>query len=203
LIRVRVLAASPVIRAGLEALLSRAGDIELHQRPAADLDTAADVIIADRASILGAESGVARLASAERSSPVVLLLDDVVHDWPEAFRAGARAVLPPDANGDEILAAVRAAAAGLIALPAEIAESIVERAPRPRVSTGFAEPLSPREREILAMLAEGLANKTIATRLGISRHTVKAHVSSILTKLDAGTRAEAIVIGARLGMVVL
>jgi two-component system, NarL family, nitrate/nitrite response regulator NarL len=65
------------------------------------------------------------------------------------------------------------------------------------------EPLTPREREVLALLAEGLANKTIAARLGISEHTAKFHVNAILGKLGVESRAEAIVHAARAGLVVL
>ena len=63
--------------------------------------------------------------------------------------------------------------------------------------------LTSREREVLALLAQGLANKAIAPRLGISEHTVKAHVASIFGKLGAGTRAEAVVTAARLGILLL
>ena len=63
--------------------------------------------------------------------------------------------------------------------------------------------LTPRELEVLRMLAEGEANKTIAWKLGISEHTAKFHVASILTKLDAGSRAEAVAIGIRKGMIML
>jgi DNA-binding NarL/FixJ family response regulator len=201
LIRVRVLAASPVVRAGLEALLARAGDIELLDR-SADHDAPADVIISDRAGMLGRNQRADASWRQEESTPLVLLLDDVINGWPDALRSGARAVLSPGAEGDEILAAVHAAATGLLALPPEVAEALLDVSLR-RTTTGVTESLSPREREILAMLAEGIGNKTIATRLGISRHTVKAHVSSILAKLDASSRAEAIVIGARMGVIVL
>ena len=65
------------------------------------------------------------------------------------------------------------------------------------------QPLTRREVEMLGMLAEGLANKNIAVRLQISEHTVKTHVASILTKLDAFSRAEAVAIGARQGLILL
>jgi DNA-binding CsgD family transcriptional regulator len=64
-------------------------------------------------------------------------------------------------------------------------------------------PLSPREREILGLVADGLGNKIVASRLGISEHTVKTHIASIFTKLGADTRAEAVAIGARQGMILL
>src|SRR5919202_458193 len=79
-----------------------------------------------------------------------------------------------------------------------------ELRPSPQLAAATSnQPLTPRELEVLGMLAEGLGNKIVAARLGISEHTVKTHVASILPKLDAGTRAEAVAIGARLGLIML
>ena len=64
-------------------------------------------------------------------------------------------------------------------------------------------PLSGRERDVLGLVAEGLANKQIAYRLGISEHTVKTHVAALFAKLRAGTRAEAVVTAARAGLLLL
>jgi DNA-binding NarL/FixJ family response regulator len=110
-----------------------------------------------------------------------------------------------------VSAAVGAAAAGLVALPARDAAALLaaaagDRGPAPvpaRVPAGAAGPLSAREREVLALMAEGLANKQIAPRLGISEHTVKAHVAAVFAKLGAGTRAEAVVTAARRGLLML
>jgi DNA-binding NarL/FixJ family response regulator len=125
-----------------------------------------------------------------------------------ALRAGARAVLPLDAPGDEILAVVQAASAGLVVLPRELAADVLapddsEGAVRTHHANTLAAPLTPREREVLALLAEGLANKAIAPRLGITEHTVKAHVAAIYDKLHAGNRAEAVVAAARQGLLLL
>jgi DNA-binding NarL/FixJ family response regulator len=67
----------------------------------------------------------------------------------------------------------------------------------------LAEPLTPREAEVLGMLAEGHSNKSIAHRLGISEHTVKFHVTSIMGKLNAGSRTEAVTQGIRQGLIML
>jgi DNA-binding NarL/FixJ family response regulator len=78
--------------------------------------------------------------------------------------------------------------------------------PRPASAdtpSASGEPLSAREREVLALLAEGLGNKAIAARLGISSHTVKFHVAAILDKLGAGTRAEAVTVGVRRGLLLI
>lgn len=119
-------------------------------------------------------------------------------------RGQVRAVLPRDATSGEILAAIEAVAAGLVALHPEALDAVPARAPRPaRAEPDRAQPLTAREIEVLGMLAEGLGNKIIAARLGISAHTAKFHVASILAKLGAGSRTEAVTIGMRRGLVVI
>ena len=91
-------------------------------------------------------------------------------------------------------------------LPADLAVDLVSTTRGsgvPRAAGPPTQPLTRREVEVLGFLAEGLANKNIAARLGISEHTVKTHVASILTKLDAFSRAEAVAIGARQGLILL
>ncbi|HEX8906328.1 MAG TPA: LuxR family transcriptional regulator, partial [Longimicrobiaceae bacterium] len=147
-------------------------------------------------------------------APALVLLADADPAWLRDLLAGdgrdtraGLAVLPRAATPPEIVAAVDAAAAGLLTLAPETAERLLEaeRAPvsrQPPAAEGGA-PLSPRETEILGLLAEGLGNKIVAARLGISEHTVKTHVTSILEKLGAGTRAEAVAIGIRQGAILL
>ena len=110
-----------------------------------------------------------------------------------ALHSGVRAVLPRDATGPEIIAAIKGAAAGLIVLSSEDMDALLP-ADAEVVSADVipGEALSSRELEVLAMLAEGLGNKDIAARLKISEHTVKFHVSSILGKLRVTTRGEAV-----------
>lgn len=119
-------------------------------------------------------------------------------------RGLVRAVLPRDATSGEILAAIDAVAAGLVALHPEALEPRGRRAPMPaRAAADPAQPLTAREIEVLAMLADGLGNKIIAARLGISTHTAKFHVASIMAKLGAGSRTEAVTIGMRRGLLVI
>lgn len=140
--------------------------------------------------------------------PVVVLWNpgraDAVH---ALLRLGVRALLPRNAGAREVIAALEGANAGLVSLAPEILESLVNpnvRQPvRASVPGAATVPLSPREREILGLVAEGLGNKIVASRLGISEHTVKTHIASIFTKLGADTRAEAVAIGARHGMILL
>jgi DNA-binding NarL/FixJ family response regulator len=122
----------------------------------------------------------------------------------DAVRRGAAAVLPRDASPEEILAAVTAADAGLVTLPRPTALSLLPAGlSLSRTSAPAAEPLTPREIEVLSLLAEGAGNKMIARRLGISEHTVKFHVGSILAKLDASSRTEAVTLGLRQGLIMV
>jgi DNA-binding NarL/FixJ family response regulator len=189
LIRVSVAAQSPVIRAGLEAMLR------------ADLGVE---VIADSA---GADVAVVYVQDADEfdqaigeagQAPAVLLADGVSSERiARALRSNIRALLPKDAGEREILAAVQAAAAGMIAMSPADVEKLLAHGPE----AAGADPLTPRELEVLRMIAEGESNKRIAWRLGISEHTVKFHVASILTKMNASTRAEAVAIGIRRGLV--
>ncbi len=117
---------------------------------------------------------------------------------PTALRSGARGALLRGADAESIAAALLAAARGLTVLDGDLAGDLI-RLP----AAAPSEPLTPREREALALLAEGLSNKAIAARLGVSEHTAKFHVNAILGKLGVESRAEAIVQAARMGLVVL
>jgi DNA-binding NarL/FixJ family response regulator len=127
-------------------------------------------------------------------------------------------VLPLDADADAVLAATQAAAAGLVTVARELAADLLtagaadlraaevgagEVGAAPADGAAALAPLTPREREVLALLAQGLANKQVAARLGITEHTVKAHVAAIYAKRRAGNRAEAVVAAARRGLLLL
>jgi len=108
---------------------------------------------------------------------------------------------------DEIVAAINAATHGLAVLPHELLPMLLEGG---SLADGAIDgpdagqaPLTPRELEVLAAMADGASNKTIARRLGISFHTVKFHVAAILTKLNAESRTEAVTRAAQLGLVML
>lgn len=114
----------------------------------------------------------------------------------EAIASGARGYLTWDVDAPVLGAALRAAAAGLQVIdPA--------RGDTPADDTPPMEELTPREREVLQWLAEGLSNREIAGRLRISEHTVKFHVNTILGKLGARTRTEAVTRAARQGLIIL
>jgi DNA-binding NarL/FixJ family response regulator len=134
---------------------------------------------------------------------VLVLGDEPTTVWAgRAVRSGARGALARTASTEQIVSAVLAVAAGLVvrepnageSAAQPVRESLVDRAP---------QPLTAREIEILGLLAEGLGNKVIAGRLGISEHTVKSHLTSIFAKLDVSTRAEAVASAARQGVIML
>jgi NarL family two-component system response regulator YdfI len=136
--------------------------------------------------------------------PAVIVLAEVPREvWTaQARRAGVQAVLRDDATAEELTAAIAAAAAGLVVLHPDVL-----RAPSPPLSLspgpGASTGLTRREMEILEAMAEGLSNRRIAARLAISRYTVKFHVASILAKLGAGSRTEAVTLGVRQGLIAL
>ena len=190
MIRVAIAAASPVMKGGLEALVVSTPGMQLTNLE----DGAADVVLA--------AGGFEPPENA--AAPIVLLAPDAEALFTlEQFQAGVRAVLPPDASPAAILAAVEAVAGGLAAIDPQELEALLGTG-RPALQNAEADAtLTPRELEVLRMMAVGAANKTIAWKLGISEHTVKFHVASILSKLGAGTRTEAVTIGIRKGLVMV
>ncbi|HEY6990478.1 MAG TPA: response regulator transcription factor [Bryobacteraceae bacterium] len=116
--------------------------------------------------------------------------------------SSVRAYLPPDATAAEILAAITAVGQGLVVLTQVQAERLLPaRSPRHENLPRLVEALTPREIEVLRLMAEGLVNKEIADRLGISEHTAKFHVASILGKLQASSRTDAVARGMRQGLI--
>jgi DNA-binding NarL/FixJ family response regulator len=137
---------------------------------------------------------------------LVLLTDETDSDWiHDVLGARATALLPRDATPGEIIAAIEAVAAGLCVLSPEILARLLaqRRAPRQTASAALTETLTPRELEVLAMLAEGLGNKEIARQLDISDNTVKFHLSAIFGKLGASSRTEAVLQGMRHGLIMV
>ena len=147
----------------------------------------------------------------DRSAIVVLLDGNDPEDGIEALFVGADAVLPRSAERDEIVAAIGAVARGLTVLPRALLPALLEGALAGAAlaadwhdgDDAVGARLTPREREVLAAMAEGASNKAIARRLDISFHTAKFHVAAILAKLDADSRTEAVTRAAQLGLVML
>ena len=111
-----------------------------------------------------------------------------------------RAILPRNAKPEEVLAAIEGSVAGLIVIHPNALDSLLATK---RSELDASDILTPREIEVLRMIAEGLGNKEIASKLGISDHTVKFHISSTFAKLGASNRAEAVTLGMRLGLIMI
>jgi DNA-binding NarL/FixJ family response regulator len=161
---------------------------------------AADVILAE----IPAEASAQAWLAPAKGAAVVALVDGTVEDAAlDALHAGASAVLPRSAGDDEIAAAIIAAAKGLAILPQSLLRDLLTAGEPASLETADAVVLTAREHDVLQALADGASNKLIARRLSISFHTAKFHVASILAKLDADTRTEAVAQAARLGLVML
>ena len=125
--------------------------------------------------------------------------------------SGWVSVLPTAVSANELKAAIVAITQGLVVIHPEVAESLFEAdsqffEPYPSLDLSLEapiEPLTKRETEVLNQLASGLTNKAIAQNLHISEHTVKFHIGTLLSKLDANSRTEAVTTGIRLGLVLI
>jgi two-component system, NarL family, response regulator YdfI len=211
-IRVFLIAASPLARAALQNRL-KPHDVKI-VGSAAHIDTIdgqlsdtqPQVILVD-ASAEQPETMIGSLTDSDLAAeiPTVVLAEPGSSAVSaQALHAGIRAVLPSGLPADQLAAALHAVAAGLVVLhPAEVQAAFPVAAPASQPLAELPEPLTRREREVLQMLAAGLANKEIAARLNISDHTAKFHVASILGKLAAATRTEAVALGIRRGLVLL
>lgn len=146
----------------------------------------ADVIVASDANAL------------PHGTPALVLARDAA-GAAAALDAGARGAIVRSSSPSRLHAALVAVAEGLAVTDEEAPRTLVPM----RVEEPLADPLTAREREVLTLLSGGMTNKEIASRLGITEHTVKFHVNAILGKLDAETRTEAVVHAARFGIIVL
>ncbi len=226
MIKVIITAESALARRGIEQLLRGPG-IEIMASVASLSALVAELEQQDVVELVISTADLAHFAAllqqiteadVFRELPVVLLAElPDPQTTARALRMGARAVLPAEMRRPQLLAALDAVSHGLVVtMPAET-EAIIStsrtsasRAPALRTPTfptneveELLEPLTPREQEVLRMLALGLANKGIASRMNISEHTVKFHVAAILGKLGAASRTEAVAIGIRHGLILL
>jgi DNA-binding NarL/FixJ family response regulator len=210
--RVLIVAASPLVRAGLQNVL---GSLRFDVVASiASVEALADQLLESEpdAVVVHAADGeqeqvLEALASSElaRESAVLLVTDHAPPGFAaEAIRSGVRAVLPAAVSADHLKSSLEAAIAGFVIVhPSDISSIFSAPTPASAPLDELPEPLTRREREVLQMLASGLGNKEIASRLSISDHTAKFHVASILGKLGASTRTEAVSLGIRRGFVLL
>jgi DNA-binding NarL/FixJ family response regulator len=201
---VLVVGEHPLVRAGVAALLRAEPEVAVAGSGA--LDEAPSLLGALSPEVLcwdagGEEASAEALVAAAGEVPVLALLGPLEQAG-ALLRGGVRSLLARNTAPQALAAALLATARGLAVLEPSFAATWL-RAPARRGVEGGCDALTAREQEVLALLAEGLGNKAIAARLDISDHTAKFHVNAILAKLGAASRAEAIVLAARRGLVVL
>lgn len=196
---VLVVAPYPALRAGLIALLSR--DASLDPIPALGPDSTTSVFPAPVAIVADFTAGepedLATTVAVHPDAPLILVGADPASDGP-GLAAAPVAYVASDIDAPALAAAVHAAAAGLIVLDPTVAGTTGIHA-HARISPA-GEALTTREQEVLELVAAGLPNKAIARELGISEHTAKFHVGSLLGKLGAGSRTEAVTVATRRGL---
>lgn len=209
----RVLAAADnaLARAGLAALLKERPGFDVVGQCGLDdeLDSALDVY---RPDVVVCDMGYDPMRAVERLGDIVLggpawmaLVADAnaaAEAYPALIGAGVRGILLQSAGPEALAAATVALGQGLTVLGPGISPPLVPPL-SPSAPAMGGEAFTPREREVLALLAEGLPNKLIARQLHISEHTVKFHVNALLTKLGAASRTEAVVRATRLGLIAL
>ncbi|WP_376792071.1 LuxR C-terminal-related transcriptional regulator [Thermoflexus sp.] len=206
MIRVAVVAAVPALRAGLRAMLEADREIQVVAEAASptDLEPPAEieVIVAVFEPGISGSMGRAWRWLGEAHALLFLIEAPEFVERVRALSLPVYGVLPLHASEEALRAAVRALREGLLVWAPELHPPAVQPA-LPAFEEDQAESLTPREIEVLRLLAEGLANKEIAARLGISEHTVKFHISSIYGKLGVVNRAEAVRVGLRRGLIPL
>lgn len=207
MICILIKASSPVVKAGLETLLRSYPGLRVIDQSADELDSSdvlmdyqPDVVLVQSDSL---EVPAEALDDSISGVPLILLVPEPSTISAEAFRHGVRAVLPTNATGSQLAAAVEAVAVGLGVFDPGAAEQLSPLHSMHGPPAALPESLTAREIEVLRAMAEGLANKEIAGRLGISENTIKFHVASVMGKLGAGSRTEAVMLGIRHGIVLI
>jgi two-component system, NarL family, response regulator YdfI len=204
-IRIAVAATSAVCRARLETIIRNQPDFYL----AGSFDTVSSIVSFGRNTELDVvvieSDSINDLPPTPVSEAAIVLLTKASdgRSVSHLLRSGVRAILPRASESDEVLSAIYAAYDGLVLLSTPIAENLaaIYGDFLPEAEEDLSEEITARETDVLRMLAEGRVNKDIAARLGISEHTVKFHISSILAKLGASTRTEAVTVGIRRGLI--
>ena len=203
-IRVLLVDDHPLVRAGLAGLIaSTAEDIEVvgqaeDGREAVRLGTTGDpvpdVVLMDLSmpGMGGVEATRALLGAGFEGAVVVLTSFSDAAQVTEALTAGAVGYLLKDSEPAQVLGAIRSAAAGHAPLDPRVARALLPTTPTTAEGAGAAaDALSAREREVLGLVAQGLANKQVARRLGITERTVKVHLTNVYRRIGVGDRTSA------------
>jgi DNA-binding NarL/FixJ family response regulator len=201
-IRVGVIDDNRLMREGLAAMLNKLPDVRAVTSAVADAKFMADskpaVLLLDVG--LGEEDSLGVAAALRKSAPdtkiIIMDLVPVNEEIAEFVNAGVSGFVLKDASFDEFVATIRSVAAGQKVLPPRMTESlfaqITKESNNGRVSPQVLEAvrMTPREREVIDLIGEGLSNKEIAARLNIATHTVKSHVRNVMEKLALHTRLQ-------------
>ncbi|KZC95428.1 response regulator transcription factor [Clavibacter tessellarius] len=208
-IRVAVVDDHPVVRAGLAALLASADGIEVVGQ-APDGDAAIALAVSERPDVVLMDlrmpglDGVGATARIREEAPDVRVLVLTTYETDAsiltAIEAGASGYLLKAAPEEEILAGVRAVARGDVALAPALAARLVRQVARPAAPAAPAPTLSPRETQVLALVAAGRTNARIALELHVTPATVKTHLLHVFEKLGVGDRTRAVTLAMELGL---
>lgn len=197
-IRTLVVGEDPLVRESVvRRVRGRASESSSSSAAEAAARSDAEVVLWDLGPTTSSSSGY-RFDSVK--APVIALAPADAKALP-LLSAGAAAVLRRDVSGDALRSAIHSVKHGLRVIDPELLETPA-RAEAPTAARGTAE-LTPREHDVLELLAVGLSNKQIAAKLGISSHTAKFHIGAILSKMDAATRTEAVVRAVQRGLIVV
>jgi DNA-binding NarL/FixJ family response regulator len=212
---IRVLLADdqPLVRAGLRRIIDADPAVTVVGEAEDGLDAVRqagalrpDIVLMDvRMPVFDGIEATRRLTEAESAARVIVLttfgLDEYVL---AALRSGASAFVLKEAPPEDILAAIHSVASGRAVIDPAVVQAVIDelgrRPPRAELAASIAE-LTPREREVLSLLARGLSNAEIAAELVVGEGTVKTHVARVLSKLDVRDRVQAVVFAYEAGVV--
>jgi DNA-binding NarL/FixJ family response regulator len=207
-LRLSIVAGSYARRASLSdiALRALAGRVQviadLRISPERLAAAGAEIVLADLDDHASAAALIHFLADAPAGTGAVALIDEPDPAWVRsALSASVNAILARDVSADDLHLALRAAEAGLVLLHPSSVSALARENFGESAQDGITEELTAREAEVLRLVSQGLGNKEIAGRLEISGHTVKFHISSILGKLNAASRTEAVSLGIKRGLI--
>jgi DNA-binding NarL/FixJ family response regulator len=205
---IRVVAPSSARRASLAALIAKCLPGETAEVATSSgfstsrVAGAAEVILADLEGSASAAALLRFMTEAPSEAGFIALIDNPETHWVQAaLKAGINAIISRESGGEELRLAFEAADAGLVLLHPTTAQGLLAAYVPPSDFSIDQERLTARESEVLRLLSEGLGNKEIASRLAISEHTAKFHISSILGKLSVATRTEAVSQGIKKGLI--
>jgi len=220
--KVYIVDEQPMYRQGIRAALSRmpdveiAGDGDLSDAVLAPIDSMMpDVVVLGADSAYAESLRICRAIKQRTPSVSVLILSAEAQQDEQVFqaiKAQAAAILGRNVGADDLSRAISRCASGehpineTLTTRPKVAEQILQQfheLSREKETASFMSPLTPKEMEVLRFMAEGLRNKQIADKLDVTEQTIKNHITSILRKLNANARTQAVVIAIKKGLVIL